>query len=198
MSGLDGRVRALLEAGDALGAVGFALRALGPEVFGFVVGVLGKDADADEVFVVTSERLWRSLPTFRWHCSIRAWVYAIARHELARFHAAVRPGETKRLPAAELADAIAEITTQWQTAPASVGRRQRLMALRAELSVDDRALLVLRVDRQLSWHDIALAFVDEPATCHDGERAREAARLRRRFRLLRAMLAERARAEGLL
>jgi RNA polymerase sigma-70 factor, ECF subfamily len=59
-------------------------------------------------------------------------------------------------------------------------------------------LLVLRVDRQLSWGDIALAFVDEPATCSDDERRREAARLRKRFQLGKERLAKRARAEGLL
>jgi RNA polymerase sigma-70 factor, ECF subfamily len=195
---LDGHVRRLLEAGDALGAINFALRQLGPEVFGFIVGVLGKDASADKVFAVTSERLWRSLPTFTWRCPLRAWAYVIARQEIAHVHDRGRPPEAERLLVAELAEAIADVTTQWHTIAPSAGRRQRLVALRTELSVDDRVLLVLRVDRQLSWGDIALAFVDEPATCRDDERKRESARLRKRFRLIKTRLAERARAEGLL
>jgi RNA polymerase sigma-70 factor, ECF subfamily len=195
---LDAHVRWLLEAGDALGAINFALRQLGPEVFGFIVGVLGKDASADEVFAVTSERLWRSLPSFAWRYPLRAWAYVIARQEIAHVYDRRRPHETQPLPVAELAEAIADVTTQWHTTAPSAGRRQRLVALRTELSVDDRVLLVLRVDRQLSWGDIALAFVDEPATCSDDERRREAARLRKRFRSIKTRLAERARAEGLL
>ncbi|MCU0685858.1 MAG: sigma-70 family RNA polymerase sigma factor [Polyangiaceae bacterium] len=194
---LDEQVRHLLEAGDAPRAITLALRQLGPEVFGFIAGVLGRDANADEVFAITSERLWRSLPTFAWRCPLRAWAYIIARNEIARFRSNERRHAIRRVPISELEDVIAAITTQAHT-QRSVARRERLATFRDELPVDDRALLILRVDRQLSWDDIALAFVDEPATCSDDERKREAARLRKRFQLVKERLAKRARAEGLL
>ncbi|HEX3758821.1 MAG TPA: hypothetical protein VHW23_08955, partial [Kofleriaceae bacterium] len=59
-SDLDHRVRELLLAGDTRGAATHVLRELGPEILGFLSGVLG-DADGDEVYSAWSERLWKSL-----------------------------------------------------------------------------------------------------------------------------------------
>ena len=71
-SDLDHRAGELLRAGDTRGAATLVLRELGPEVLGFLSGVLG-DADADEVFSAWSERLWRSLEGFEGRCSLRTW-----------------------------------------------------------------------------------------------------------------------------
>jgi DNA-directed RNA polymerase specialized sigma24 family protein len=57
---LDDRIKALVAAGDTSRALAEALRTLGPDVLGFLSGVIGNDADADEVFAMFSERLWKS------------------------------------------------------------------------------------------------------------------------------------------
>ena len=59
-------------------------------------------------------------------------------------------------------------------------------------------ILVLRVDRDLPWDEVALAFVDDPEGCSDKDRKTEAARLRKRYQHVKERLAERARKEGLL
>lgn len=195
---LDGRVRSLLEAGNVAGATSLALRVLGPEVFGFLVGVLGKEPDADEIFTAACERFWHSLPTFPWRCSLRAWAHVIARREIALFRTSARRLDAGRVRASDLEEVIAAVTTWARTTRHSSERREMLSALRDELPVDDRALLVLRVDRQLAWDEVALAFVDDPTACSDDERKRESARLRKRFQLVKERLTRRARAEGLL
>ena len=68
---LDQRVLAHLKAGDTKQAVTETLRRLGPEVFGFLLGVLGDDDDADEVFSALSERLWQSLSKFQGYPALR-------------------------------------------------------------------------------------------------------------------------------
>ena len=52
----------LLAAGDVAGAVTLAIRTYGPEVYGYL-RALHRDADeADEVFSLFTEALWRTLP----------------------------------------------------------------------------------------------------------------------------------------
>jgi RNA polymerase sigma-70 factor (ECF subfamily) len=61
-------------------------------------------------------------------------------------------------------------------------------------------LLVLRVDRNLEWNDLARVLAegdDGTAPLADADVTREAARLRKRFQLLKEKLREMAKREGL-
>jgi RNA polymerase sigma-70 factor (ECF subfamily) len=192
---LDQRARALLEKGDVSAAVSEVLRVLGPEILGFLSRVMGDDDDADEVFAAVSERLWRSLPAFEWRSALRTWVHVIARNEIGRFRRGAERHVHARL--SELASVIAAVHSETRGQKLSA-LEQAVTRLREELPEEDRAILVLRVDRDLAWDDIALAFSEDPERCTPEERRREAARLRKRFEIVRKRLAERARAEGLL
>jgi RNA polymerase sigma-70 factor (ECF subfamily) len=121
----------------------------------------------------------------------------IARHEIERFRRGARRHVQGRVPISQLAEVIAAVRTETRSAQRSA-RREAISRLRDELPEEDRALLVLRVDRELAWDEIALAFSEDPEHCSDEERKREAARLRKRFQILKKRLADRARAEGLL
>lgn len=191
MRELDEQVRSLLAAGDTAQATTLVLRALGPEVFGFLAGVLDDD-DADEVFSALSVRLWRSLDGFQGRCTVRTWIYVLAHHELGRFRKGVRRHVDGRVPISELQDvlAVARITTRSTLA---TDKRVKLATLRDELPVEDRTLLILRVDRGLAWDDIALAFADDPEAFTDEDKRRESARLRKRFQLVKQRLVTRAR-----
>ena len=48
-------------------------------------------------------------------------------------------------------------------------RRRTLTRLRDALPIEDRTLLILRVDRTLSFDDIALAFADNPEAFSDDD-----------------------------
>src|SRR5262249_7818148 len=101
MAELDEQVRSLLAAGKVSGAATLALRELGPEILGFLSGVLG-DGDADEVFTTFTERLRRSLDGFAGRCSLRAWSYVLAAQELRRFRRGVRKHVRDRIQISEL------------------------------------------------------------------------------------------------
>src|SRR6185312_7537783 len=62
-----------------------ALEAYGAELYGFLVGTLGNEPDAAEVFSQVGEDLWKGLPSFALGCSVRTWLYVLARHAAARF-----------------------------------------------------------------------------------------------------------------
>ena len=191
MSELDGRVRSLLAAGDTSGAATLVLRELGPEVLGFLSGVLG-DADADEVYSALSERLWKSLRGFEGRCSLRTWTYVLARREITRFRKGNRRHAEGRVPLSGLQSQLAMPRTRTRSVDATDKQRQ-LTALRDELPIEDRTLLILRVDRKLSFDEIALAFADNPEAFPEVERKREAARLRKRFQLVKQRLVARVR-----
>jgi RNA polymerase sigma-70 factor, ECF subfamily len=193
----DERIRAMVLAGHVGPAATRVLRDLGPEVFGFLRGALGSDTDADEVFAAASERVWLSLATFRWQCTLRTWVYVIARNEIARFVDGARRRNAGRVTPSELDQVIAVVRTETRSA-LRTEKRNKLRALRDELPVDDRTLLILRIDRDLQWEEIARTFLANPETCTEEEIRREAARCRKRFQLVKQRLAERARQEGLL
>ena len=190
---LDRRVSEHLEKGDTTGAATIALRALGPEVFGFLLGVL-VEADAEEVFSMFSERLWRSLSTFQGRCSVRTWGYVLARHEIGRYRRGERRHERGRVPISELEEVLEAARTA-TTSTLGTGKRDALARLRDELPVEDRALLVLRIDRKLAWDEIVLAFAESPETLSPEDRKRESSRLRKRFQLMKEKLVAKARAQ---
>jgi RNA polymerase sigma-70 factor (ECF subfamily) len=192
MSELDERIRSLLVAGDIGQATTVALRSLGPEVLGFLSGALGNDDAADEVFSTFSERLWRSLNGFEGRCSLRTWTYVLARRELGRFRRGENRHANGRVPISQLQEVLEEVRKSRSTLV--VDRRNTLTRLREALPVDDRTLLILRVDRNLAWDDIALAFAENPEEFNEHDRKRETARLRKRFQLVKQRLMAQARA----
>jgi RNA polymerase sigma-70 factor (ECF subfamily) len=78
--------------------------------------------------------------------------------------------------------------------------RTRLHSLRDSLPEEQRMLLVLRVDRQLAWNELArvLAETEGDAPLDDAALAKEAARLRKQFQLVKDRLRALAKKEGLI
>ena len=79
MVALDDRVRTLVVAGDTAAATTVVLRELGAEVLGFLTTALNNLDDADEVFSILSEALWKSFRGFEFRCSVRTWTWSSRR-----------------------------------------------------------------------------------------------------------------------
>ena len=193
--GPDADLNACLRARDLARYATAAVERHGAELFGFLIHLMGSEADAAEVFSQTVEDLWRSLPSFAGHCSARTWLYLLARNAAARYrrspwHRGDRTGD----------EALDEVVARARSKTAPWQRtdvRDRFRELRAALDPDDRVLLVLRIDRDLPWDEVARVMLgSEDPTAKELER--EAVRLRKRFQLLKAELRRCARAAGLL
>ena len=76
--------------------------------------------------------------------------------------------------------------------------KNRMRELRAQLPVDDQSLLVLRIDKGLSWNELASIFSSQGEALSDTNRRRWATRLRQRFVSVKARLRALAEAEGLI
>lgn len=184
----DDEVAALLSRGDREEALAVALRAYGPGVLGYLESVMGDADDARDVFQALAEDLWEWLPSYRGG-SLRAAAYRIARHRAARFRREAWRRRRERMRttmASRIAASIASPESRLASGP-----EDRLGRLRAALDPDERTLLILRLDRELSWNEVAEVLSEE------GDPVDSAA-VRKRFERVKEKLARLAREEGLL
>lgn len=190
----EARVRALLSEGDPRGACTVAIESFGPEIYGFLLSVLRSEDLAQEAFSNFTEAVLRGLPQFRWQSSLRNWLYALGRHAGAR---ARRTRARSRLQLSDPSFAELEAQIRSQTAPhLRTETRDAVRALRDRLSAEEQDLLVLRVDRCMSWTDIAEVSLGSEVS--DEAIRREATAWRKRFERLKNKLQQLAVTQGLV
>lgn len=190
-------LRRAWESGDLSTVAQLALERYGREIFAVIRAQLRSDPDACEAFSLFAEALWRGLPGFQWRSTLRAWAYRIARNAAVRWATASERKPERNVPMDEagiyqLAERVRSETLLYlQTRVKSAIRR-----LREELPQPDQVILILRVDKNLDWDEIAAALADEDKA--PDEIKREAARLRKRFEIVTKKLRTMARERGLL
>jgi RNA polymerase sigma-70 factor (ECF subfamily) len=172
--------------------------AYGPEILGFLAAWMNGRSRAAEAFSMFMEDLWVGLPGFRWQCTARGWAYTLARNAARRYaRAERRRSRLEPLPDDTVSALIARVHTR--TAPyLNTAVKDRMRSLRQRLSPDDQSLLILRVNRQLPWTELAIVLSDDGLRASDQDLARQATRLRKRFQFVKARLKKLARAEGLI
>jgi RNA polymerase sigma-70 factor (ECF subfamily) len=184
---VDRDVRAALEAGDRDGATELALRAYGTELIGWLCSILPGESDAHDAFSQLSEELWRSLSRFDGRCSVRTWCYMLARQAAGRVRAT--PSRAREDLVSTVPSIVHAVTHVWNTTRIEAQRERNVYEeIRNELGEEDQTLLVLRVDRDLAWRDIALVMLGEGAD--DDELTRKASALRKQFERLKEQLRE--------
>jgi len=186
-------LRRLLDQRDLTGAASLALETYGAEVYGFLVNEL--HGDAADVFSAVSERFWRGLGAFEGRCSVRTWLYVLARNAASEWRKSPRNRRDLHTGISELDAIVTRVRTHTEPWRRSEVKDQ-IRALRDALPDEDRMLLILRVDRELEWDDVARVMLDVEA--REAAIARESARLRKRFQLIKDELRDRARAAGIL
>jgi len=188
----EARIEGLLRSGDLPAAAAEAIEAYGAEVLGFLVTFLRHDDDASEVFSQACEDLWTGLARFQGRSSLRTWFYTLARHAAARFRRSPHRDRRRHLPLSQMSD-VADAVRSRTLPHLRSEAKDRFAAIRDALEEDDRALLVLRIDRQMSWDDIARIY-----SVDDDSLARVSAGLRKRFQLIKEEIRRRAQKAGLI
>lgn len=159
-----------------------ALEKFGAELYGFLVHTMGNETTAADVFGELGETLWRALPGFEFRCSVRTWLYVLTRHAAARFRRTPWNRDPKRGDS-HLELVLASVRSQTQPW-FRTDVKDRFQILRDGLAPEDRELLVLRVDRGLSWEDVARVMLGGEAPDSVNLRT-ESARLRKRYQLVK-------------
>ena len=193
---VDDEVRALGARGRWDDATSVVLRAWGDELAQYLAAVARSPTDGGDAFAVFAVDLWRGLPGFRGDASLRTWCYRLARHALARTLRTPARRRQVALPSHAWADLAAEVRSRTATYLLTEVKDQ-VRALRDRLTPDDQAILVLRVDRDLPWRDIARIMTDEGEALTEPELVRRAAALRKRFERIKDELRALAQAAGL-
>jgi RNA polymerase sigma-70 factor (ECF subfamily) len=186
----DSAIRQAWEAGDVDRGSAAIIERLGPEVLQYLSGILVDPDDAHDAFSLFCERVWLSFPRLEWRCSVRTWAYVIARR--ASVDVVRDKHRHERRLATSSDSTLQAVPDQVHTTTPPVLRTEGHSAsalLCDELSPDDRALLVLRVDRGMPWQELAHVFLDKESVGED-ELRREALPLRERFQLVRKRLRE--------
>ena len=172
----------------------------GPELLGFTTHLLHDSEAGAEAFAAFSEVFWRSLPRFEGRCSMRSWVYKLARH------AALDHGRRERRKELSACGAtpsrLSAAVERVRTSTAVYQRtdvKDRFAQLRRQLSEEEQTLLMLRVDRELSWRELAEVLFDRHEhSLTDSHLASEAARLRKRYQLLKQRIRKLLEEQGAL
>ena len=195
MVDVEADLRRRVVAGELDAAAALAVEAYGAELLGFLRATSRDNDLADEAFAVASERMWQHLAKFRWEASLRTWFYQLARNALHHLRLDPRRRAERNLP---LSIASALHVAQRLSTPAfqRTSVKDALSELRGQLAAPDHELLILRLDRGMSWKDVARALAEERDD--DATLTTRAAALRKRYERVKAELRELAITRGLI
>lgn len=187
---VDGRVARCLAAGDDRGAAEAIAQELGPALRGYLCAVLRSEDDAGEVFADVCEQVLKNVGGFRGESTVKTWAYRIAWRTAMHFRRS--PGRRRAAPLrTEDVSGIAQPARSATAQHLRTDAKDWLARIREELSIEDQSLLTLRVDRGLSWNDVAVVM-------GDGDVAKTSALLRKRFERIKERLRAAAMRDGLV
>jgi len=186
---VEARIAEAVARGDFDAGATALIHGYGPQVLGFLRAVVRDPEEADDAFALFAENAWKGLPHWERRSSARAWAYRVAWNAASRQFRDPWRRRRDKLPTSVASKLAAAVTS---SSGHDVDRHQgTLDALRRQLTPEEQTLLVLRIDRDLTWQEVAVALglPDDAAGC---------AALRKRFERLKEKLAAAARASGLL
>jgi RNA polymerase sigma-70 factor (ECF subfamily) len=194
---VEERIREACVEGARDRAATLALEAYGREVLGFLIARLGEQAGND-VFSDVLEDLWLGLPGFAWRSSLRTWLYTLARHAISHHARGARRRREAPLDTSADLSAVVERVRTDTAIHLRTPVKNRFRELRTQLTEEQQNLLILRIDRELSWRELVFVMCEGPPPESEDEIAKASARLRQRFQTAKDRLRALAEAEGLL
>lgn len=174
-----------LDAGDLAAAAESLVRGYGPEILSYLAAVARDPCLAEEVFSTTTEDVWRGLPGFRRECSARSWIYRLAYHALQRHRRDPFRRRQKKTASRELERVADKVRSE--TAPfLRTEVKDRVARLREQLGSEEQTLLILRVDRELSWREVGAIMAEENTPLSEAALAKRFQRVKDKLRKLAA------------
>jgi RNA polymerase sigma-70 factor, ECF subfamily len=190
-------IRAACTRADYERAATLAVETYGREILSFLIARLGQQRGHD-VFSDFLEDLWRGLTGFSWRCTLRTWLYTLARNAVARHLSDSQRRQRQIVLTTAALSAVGERVRTETAAHLKTEVKDRLRELRAQLSDDDQVLLILRIDRNLRWRELALVMSDPDSPRNESDIDTICARLRQRFQAAKERLRNLAESEGLI
>ena len=176
---LDRQCHELLSQNRGRDACTLIARVLGSEVRGYCRGMMASESTGDDLYQDVLEAVLVGLPSFQFASSIRTWVYAIAHHLVLR---RLRRYSRRKVVRLETGQADGLPGTDLRSQESREHRRELVMELRDRLAPEDREVIILRAERELSFRDIAVVLQTSEATARQ--------RFHRARKQIEALLAE--------
>jgi len=195
---LERRIRRHHERSELKEAATAAIEGFGPEILGFLVAVVRDKALAGEVFAQFCEELWSRLAAFHWKASFRPWLYGLAWMAWQRLRREPHFRKTISLPEEPEITAAEERVRTVELARSESALDEGVARLRQSLDPEDQALLILRIDRRMSWEEIATVMISSEEARDVAALGRKAAFVQERFSLVTANLKQLAREKQLI
>jgi len=192
-------IRAAFDSGRLQDAATAVLSAYGDEILSFIHSRLRDRVDADDAFAMFAEDLWNGLPSFGWRSSVRTWVYTLARNATIRYASTNGRRAARNVPlscpgaVAALVERVRETTECYKRTAV----KDHFRELREQLDLEDQTLLILRVDRNMSWRELAQTL-SGTVDLDEATIERESARLRKAFERVKRELKRLSEDRGLL
>lgn len=180
--GREQEIRAAFDAGRLQDAATAVLAVYGDEILSFIHSRLRDRVDSDEAFAMFAEDLWNGLPSFGWRSSVRTWAYTLARNATVRQASTSSRRAARHLPlsypgaVAQLVERVRDTTECYKRTAV----KDQFRELREQLDLEDQTLLILRVDRNMSWRELAQTL-SGTVDLDEATLERESARLRKAF-----------------
>lgn len=194
----EARIRAAWERGGYSEAAGLIVELYGSGILSFICDRVGSVSTAEEVFSDFTEKVLEGVPSLRWTGTARGWAYRVARNAAADYFRDPDRKPQRRLTLSN--PHVAGIADQVRATTALHLRtdvKNRFRELRLRLPEEDQIVLVLRLDKSLSWEEIAGVTLAEGLPAPAALKA-EAGRLRQRYKRVKDRLKQMAIVEGLL
>lgn len=193
---IEDSIREQHAVGDYASAATVAIEVYGPELLGFLIALTRDEAEAREIFADLCAEIWGGIERFEFRSSFRTWAYAVARHLISH-----RKRGKRRFRRLSEISRLSQLEARVRTAtplPFRSEVKAQIAGLREQLSQDEQTLLILRVDRELSWKEVALVMLGPENDADGAAIHREAAACRKRYERVTTRLRRLAEAAGLL
>jgi len=191
-------IRAAFASGRMQDAATAVLSAYGDEILSFIHSRVRDRVDSDDAFAMFAEDLWNGLPSFGWRSSVRTWAYTLARNATIRYASTKGRRAARNVPlscpgaVAALVERVRETTACYKRTAV----KDQFRELREQLDLEDQTLLILRVDRNMSWRELAQTL-SGTVDLDEATIERESARLRKAFERVKRELKRLSEDQGL-
>ncbi len=182
---VEEQIRELHAEGAFDRATAIAIKRYGSELQGWLANSVRDDTAAREIYSACLEQFWKALPQFRFEASIRTLLYRIARNATYRYFC----GRQREDWVFDSQLVVRPVHDRSETRPwFRTDVKNKLRDICERLTIKQRMVLTLRVEKQMSWTDIARVMNPGEAWITDETLRRESAALRQQFRRLKQEL----------